>query len=158
MSRVQPCKTWKFCLIHFGESYYHRYDVSIVPGDCVWGLSVGHVFESEVCAWVLWGSVWRGQRERWTYQHHLDRVHHELHIGLQDVRVKGWGQHAPMLEPLLPFQQEQTIYPGPEKGVKMFSGNRGNWAGLHREQMGEFRSRELSWGFKKNITRYRMQF
>ena len=44
-----------------------------------------------------------------TYQHHLDRVNHESHVGLQDVIVEGWGQHPPVLEPYLSIQQEQTI-------------------------------------------------
>lgn len=44
-----------------------------------------------------------------TYQHHMDRVSHEPHVGLQDVIVESWGQHPPVLEPLLPIQQEQTV-------------------------------------------------
>ena len=43
-------------------------------------------------------------REGCTHQHHLDRVGHEIHIGLQDVIVEGWGQHPPVLEPCLPIR------------------------------------------------------
>lgn len=63
-------------------------------------------------------------RKRRTYQHHLDRVCHEPHIGLQDVIVEGWGQHAPVLEPHMLFQQEQAI-PWARDGHVFVSGCQG---------------------------------
>lgn len=30
-------------------------------------------------------------------------------VGFQDIKMKGWGEHAPMSSPLLPAAQKQSI-------------------------------------------------
>lgn len=49
-------------------------------------------------------------KEGWIYQHHLDRVGHDPHVGPQDVIVEGWDQHPPVLD-VCPFNRSKP-YPG----------------------------------------------
>lgn len=84
--------------------------------------------------------------DRRTHQHHLDGVCHEPHVGLQDVVVEGWGEHAPVLEPRLPVQQEQTIPWARDECACVCVGDR-----IKRTTWDNFGVQRETWGRKKKV-------
>lgn len=43
---------------------------------------------------------------RGAHVHDVCALVEDIHIGLQDIKMKGWGEHAPVTDPFLPTAQK----------------------------------------------------